>query len=287
MTNVLRPEDWAPVGIKELEPKAWDVVQSDKHCSVIAGPGAGKTELLAQRANYLLRTDLCCEPRRILAISFKRDAARNLKDRVAQRLNIDQIHRFDSFTFDAFAKNLLDRFVLALPIALRPTADYTILFPNYYTFPDFLNRMPAPPPNIGSMAELQAVSRDNFEKFHVLGTPLSPEGIIVRDTASWAARRWWDNGLRSRPRSSITFPMIGRLVELLLRENFQIRAALQVTYSHVFMDEFQDTTHVQYDLVKTAFLGSDVVMTAVGDNKQRIMHWAMALDDAFNDDLFS
>ncbi len=283
MTSVLRPEDWVPVGIKELEPKAWEVVRSDKHCSVIAGPGAGKTELLAQRANYLLRTSLCPEPRRILAISFKKDAARNLKDRVAQRVSIDQVHRFDSLTFDAFAKSLLDHFLLALPPALCPTANYEILFTNYNTFPDFLNRMPAPPFSIGSMADLLAVRGGDFEKLHILGVPLPSDGISVKDAASWAARRWWDNCLRSKPRSSLTFPMIGRLVEILLRVNPQIRMALRVTYSHVFMDEFQDTTHVQYDLVKTAFQGSDAVITAVGDNKQRIMHWAMALDDAFKE----
>ena len=75
--------------------------------------------------------------------------------------------------------------------------------------------------------------------------------------------------------------MIGRLVELLIRLNPKIRQALLATYSHVFLDEFQDTTHVQYDLVKTIFRKSDSVLTAVGDNKQQIMRWAMALDDAF------
>src|SRR5262245_21761486 len=47
------------------------------------------------------------------------------------------------------------------------------------------------------------------------------------------------------------------------------------------MDEFQDNTHVQYDLVKTAFLESQTILTAVRDNKQQIMRWAMALDDSF------
>ena len=47
------------------------------------------------------------------------------------------------------------------------------------------------------------------------------------------------------------------------------------------MDEFQDTTQIQYDLVRTIFLGTDTVITAVGDNKQQIMRWAMAMDDPF------
>ncbi|EIL97302.1 UvrD/REP helicase family protein [Rhodanobacter thiooxydans LCS2] len=75
--------------------------------------------------------------------------------------------------------------------------------------------------------------------------------------------------------------MIGRLAELLLRVNPMTRNALRLTYSHLFMDEFQDTTQIQYDLVRTIFLGTDTVVTAVGDNKQQIMRWAMAMDDPF------
>jgi len=75
--------------------------------------------------------------------------------------------------------------------------------------------------------------------------------------------------------------MIGRLVELLLRLNPIARNALRLTYSHMFMDEFQDTTQVQYDLVRIIFLGGDSVVTAVGDNKQQIMRWAMAMADPF------
>lgn len=59
------------------------------------------------------------------------------------------------------------------------------------------------------------------------------------------------------------------------------RDALRLTYSHLFMDEFQDTTQIQYDLVRTIFLGTDTAITAVGDNKQQIMRWAMAMDDPF------
>ncbi|MBV9692702.1 MAG: ATP-dependent helicase, partial [Alphaproteobacteria bacterium] len=77
------------------------------------------------------------------------------------------------------------------------------------------------------------------------------------------------------------FPMIGRLAELLLRLNPMARDALRLTYSHLFMDEFQDTTNVQYDLVRAIFHGAETVVTAVGDNKQQIMRWAMAMNDPF------
>ena len=56
---------------------------------------------------------------------------------------------------------------------------------------------------------------------------------------------------------------------------------MQTTYGFLFLDEFQDTTNVQYDLTTTAFRGSSCALTAVGDPKQRIMVWAGALDGIF------
>ena len=120
-------EEWKPQGVKDLEPAGYEVVRSLSHKSIIAGPGAGKTELLAQRACYLLQTGICPPPKRILAISFKKDAAKNLKDRVIERCQPDYALRFDSLTFDAFSKHLLDRFYKALPNNWRVTEDYEIL----------------------------------------------------------------------------------------------------------------------------------------------------------------
>ena len=85
LSRRVRPDDWKPVGVDALEANALKVVRSADNRSVIAGPGAGKTELLAQRAAYLLQTGTAPAPRRILAISFKRDAATNLAARVRQR----------------------------------------------------------------------------------------------------------------------------------------------------------------------------------------------------------
>ena len=281
MNRLIHPDIWRPVDVDELEGNALTAVRSTMHCSIIAGPGAGKTELLAQRACYLLQTGLCPTPRRILAISFKRDAAKNLRERVRQRCHPEHSARFDSFTFDAFAKGLLDRFLGAIPANWRPTRDYEIVFPNYRTIPDFFATLGSPPSKIATMADLQAILHNTFEKERILGTPLPTIGINVRDAASWATHIWWQRSLSGGAKSRITFPMIGRLVELMLRANPLICVAIRATYSHVFMDEFQDTTHVQYDLVKTAFGGSNTVLTAVGDNKQQIMRWAMALENPF------
>lgn len=276
------PEDWQPIGVEALEVNAMTVVGSVENHSVIAGPGAGKTELLAQRAAFLLQTGTAPAPRRILAISFKRDAATNLAARVRQRCHRALASRLDSMTFDAFAKGLLDRFGQTLPARWRPRPDYQIMWTNDGLYNGYLTQQAgSPPPGIGSYADLQAIGAKQFERDFLLGTPLPADGWTTPNVGQWAADQFWQTSLHAGPKTSLSFPMIGRLVELLLRLNSIPRDALRLTYSHLFMDEFQDTTQVQYDLVRTIFLASNSVVTAVGDNKQQIMRWAMAMADPF------
>lgn len=271
-----------PSGVDELEVNALDVVRSNDNRSVIAGPGAGKTELLAQRAAFLLQTGMAPAPRRILAISFKRDAAANLADRVRKRCHSSHAGRLDSMTFDAFAKGLLDRFGQALPARWRPKPDFEILYPDWRLYRDFLEReIGEPPVSVGTYADLQALSAKSFERSYLVAEPLLPEGWSHPTPAQWASDRFWQRSIHRSGPSQLSFPMIGRLVELMLRTNPVVRDAVRLTYSHLFLDEFQDTTNIQYDLVRTIFLGSNTVITAVGDNKQQIMRWAMAMDDPF------
>ncbi|MGJ8863282.1 UvrD-helicase domain-containing protein, partial [Salmonella enterica subsp. enterica serovar Kentucky] len=63
------------------------------------GPGAGKTEMLAQRADFLLRTGTCRYPKRLLAISFTVDARKNGMERLQRRCGQEWASRLDSSTF--------------------------------------------------------------------------------------------------------------------------------------------------------------------------------------------
>src|SRR4051812_8594604 len=135
------PRDtWSPVGIEALEPAALEAVKHDGSACVTAGPGAGKTELLAQRAAYLLMSGMCKRPQRILAISFKRDAAKNLSERVRERCGAELSRRLTSVTFDSFTKSIVDRFGLCLPVGWRPPAYYEIDGIKRHRIENFLNR---------------------------------------------------------------------------------------------------------------------------------------------------
>lgn len=112
---MISAEQWIPADGLTLEPNAMNAAKEQKKClALTAGPGAGKTEMLAQRADFLFRTGTCRYPKRILAISFKVDASTNLKERVKRRCGSELASRFDSYTFHAFAKRIIDRFRIVL-----------------------------------------------------------------------------------------------------------------------------------------------------------------------------
>lgn len=285
MKSLVPSDFWIPVGVDALEPAAEQVVGSFKNTLVVAGPGAGKTELLAQRACYLLETGICPVPCRILAISFKRDAAKNLQERVQKRCG-DRAQRFDSFTLDAFAKSLVDRFMQALPDEWRPKPGYEVMTNpmraeekrQWFSAAGVPKGQPSINVHEKSSSDIGRMF-DSMAHGQILPYPPNQVGALER---YWGLR-WWQERLDLPAGSlSLTFPMLNRLAAFLLRCNPTLLRALQTTYSFVFLDEFQDTTAAQYDLVKAAFLDSGTVMTAVGDSKQRIMLWAGAMHNVFD-----
>jgi superfamily I DNA/RNA helicase len=150
----------------------------------------------------------------LLAISFKVDASQNLKARVRKRCGIELAARFDSHTFHAFAKRIIDRFRLLL------------------------------------------TGQDALDKDYSIGP-------------------------RRVQRRSITFADMVPLAVTIVETSEIARGAIRQTYSHVFLDEFQDCTKEQYELITACFLGSAAKLVAVGDTKQRIMGWAGALEGIF------
>lgn len=274
-------DEWLPSGVDELEQAAWAAVRASRSACVVAGPGAGKTELLAQRATFLLETGQCPSPSRILAISFKRDAAENLQARVEKRCPPQLSRRFASVTFDAFTKSIVDRFALALPPRWRMPNGYgDIAVITRADVKGFLSR------HTNSSVwgrTVAAIDPATFESTVLGQWRLPAEKSVSQSVEEFAADWWWFDQLRNRaPQpANLSFTMLNRLAELILRHNPLLIRALRRTYPHVFIDECQDTSFAQYDFLLSVFGVDGVCVTAVGDDKQRIMGWAGAVPDVF------
>lgn len=133
--------DWCPKDGLKFDDKSLNIIKSNENLAIMAGPGAGKTEILAQKACFILEMDFCSWPHNILSISRKRESASNIKSRVALRCGKELSERFHSFTIEAFTKSILDRFMSILPKNQQPNKDYELVFnakqacfPNKLTF---------------------------------------------------------------------------------------------------------------------------------------------------------
>lgn len=269
--KIVVPEKWIPCDGIVLEENADAAVRTDKSVLVVAGPGAGKTELLAQKASYLFQTNTCSDPQKILAISFKNDAADNLKKRVIKRCGKEIETRFISMTYDAFSKSILDHFRFALPNVLRPDAGYLV---------NDADTIDAAFKKAGYNNPLNLLAyklKSYYERvLDSIELPFSQNNL--GETVWKLLLKGFDDY-----KPVLSFKMISILAEFIIKTNPKIKRGLQLTYKFVFLDEFQDTTDLQYKLVKQCFLNSDSIMTAVGDNKQRIMVWAGARKTVFDD----
>lgn len=253
--------EWKPVGGRDLEDGAWEAIRQPGCVLVTAGPGAGKTEMMAQKACFLLQTGTCSYPQRILAVSFKRDAATGLEERVNSRCGNLARRSFSSLTFDAFAKSILDRFRLALPVEIRPTAQYSLCAPYEDPFIQKLAKKHYP----YKKKQLDALEEGVVSKINDCTKDIVLDTLLQGDE---------NHG------SHLTYKMVFALAGMILKRNPMIVRAIRMTFTHVFLDEFQDITEPQYNMVRFLFRNTASI-TAVGDDKQRIMVWAGAKKDSF------
>lgn len=267
--KIVNKNNWKTVGNITLEKNAFDAIKCEKNTLVIAGPGAGKTELLAQKACYLFETNLCRAPQKILAISFKKDSAENLKERVLKRYGEEIKDRFISLTYDAFFKSIVDHFIYSLPVNCRPNINYVIADDN------MINEAFKKAANKDISLDRSIIKNEN-KKINSVTLPLDENSL---EGKVWNyLLKGFDNN-----EAAITFSMITKLATYIVDTNPMIKRAIQATYSYVFLDEFQDTTELQYLFLKSCFKDSKSIITAVGDYKQRIMVWAGALKTVFDD----
>ena len=133
-----------------------------------------------------------------------------------------------------------------------------------------------------TIKELLSINGINVNGWRMSDIRNFVENIILNDGNTHKLKKDLLKGTQDN-KPVLLYRQITKLSTQIIATNEYIRKALQMTYDFVFIDEFQDTTYAQYNLLKTCFLGSSCKLTAVGDNKQAIMRWAGAKPDIFPD----
>ena len=252
---IINVDDWNPVGNITLTEEQLDAVKNTTdNISIIAGPGTGKTEILAQKATYLLQTGECKFPHRILTLCYKVDAATNIKERVKMRCPKELSRRFVSMTIDAFLISLIRRFPSSLPKWMKIRSDFTTI------------------DEIDSV-DYSRHSNKNFPDEYTRRVDILEENPNA-DTKSLYSYAIEQN--------LFDFKMCHTMAYYIIKHNSLLRNLISKTYKYIFLDEFQDMSNRHYDIIKMLFAHDNNIVTAVGDYKQSIMGFAGAIPDVFN-----
>ena len=234
---------------------------------ILAGPGSGKTRVIAHRIAHLVR-DRGVEPWRVLAVTFTNKAAREMRERVERLLDADA-RGVTLGTFHSVCARILrrDGEVIGLP------RDFVI-----YDTDDQLGlvrqaqrALSIDPKRYPPRALLSAISAAKNERRDPSAT--------LRDAGSYFEEivgRVYQHYQRAlRNSAAVDFDdLLGEVLRL-FEQHPDVRDRYAERYQHVLIDEFQDTNLVQYRLAQE-LASAHGNITAVGDPDQSIYSWRAA-----------
>jgi DNA helicase-2/ATP-dependent DNA helicase PcrA len=234
---------------------------------ILAGPGSGKTRVIAHRIAYLVR-ERGIAPWRILAVTFTNKAAREMHERV-ERLIENDVQEVTLGTFHAVCARILRR------------NGETIGIPNDFVIYDTddqlslvrqaLRTLSIDPRRYPPRALLSAISAAKNERRDP-STTLRNAGSYFEEIVGRIYQQY-QQALRSS--SAVDFDdLLGEVLRL-FEDHHEVRDHYAERYQHVLIDEFQDTNLVQYRLAQE-FACIHGNITAVGDPDQSIYSWRAA-----------
>ncbi|WP_137295424.1 ATP-dependent helicase [Nocardioides dongxiaopingii] len=262
------------VDVPVLDPQQQAVVEHrEGPLLVLAGPGTGKTTTLVEAIVDRIEHVDGVTPDDVLALTFSRKAAEQLRDRVTSRLGRTMATGLSS-TFHSFAYGLVRRYAPAelyvAPLRLLSAPEQDVVLqelltdaPESVRWPDALR---AAVGTRGFAREVQAVigrARERGLDPDQLVELGRRDGVVEFEAAGLFLQQYLDV---LGDQAAIDYPdLIARGVI----EAERHRAELRERYRHVFVDEYQDTDPSQVALLR-ALAGDGGNLTVVGDPDQSI-----------------
>ena len=257
-----------PEILKELnEAQIAPVIHKDGPLIVIAGAGSGKTRVLTHRIAYLIKNGI--DPFEILALTFTNKAAREMKERIISILQSNDAKNLWMGTFHSvFAK------------LLRVESD-KLGFPSNFTIYDTQDSERL----ITSIIKEMGLEKDIYKPKQIRNRISSLKNSLITVKAYHNDLDLIESDRMSRR------PKMGEIYnqyvercfksgamdfdDLLLRTNELLNrfpgvlAKYQNRFKYILVDEYQDTNHSQYLIVK-ALSDKFQNICVVGDDAQSI-----------------
>lgn len=209
---------------------------------VVAGAGSGKTRVLTRRIGYLVR-DREAAPHQIMAITFTNKAAAEMRERVVELVG-SRAAAMQVSTFHAACVRILrrdgDRLGFPSSFSIYDSADSRRLFTNVARDLDLDLKRHSPRALASAVSNLK---NELIDPVAFAQTALSSQDKVL-------AAVFTEYQARLARADALDFDdLIGHTVAL-LRGFEQVAQLYRDRFRHVLVDEYQDTNHAQYVLVR-------------------------------------
>ncbi len=254
--------------LEELNPAQREAVEAiSGPLLILAGPGSGKTRVIAHRVAYLIK--VCrVNPHRIMSVTFTNKAAREMEERL-YRLVSGSVKDLTMGTFHAICARILRRDGKAIGIDSR-----FVIYDDgdqISVIKRSLQQVGLDPKQFAPRAISSAITA---AKSHLL----TPKDYTQRSSSYFeeVAGRVYERYQQLLTESNaLDFDDLLMKTVQLFKASPELLSRYQARYLHVLVDEFQDTNLVQYELIKQ-LAGKYRNICVVGDPDQSIYSWRSA-----------
>jgi len=250
-------------GLNEQQKQA--VVQIQRPLLVLAGAGSGKTRVITHKIAYLIEQGY--NPQEILALTFTKKAANEMKERVINLLST-KYENMPAFigTFHSFGARILRQY--SNTIGLDP--HFSI-----YDEQDQLNLVKSIVKSLNPKLQLTpGIIHNHIKKNKTAG--LSPKEFWDQssqdpiDELIYTVYNIYQRTLKAHNAVDFT-DLLTKLLQL-LKEHEHVRQTLSNRFKYVLVDEYQDTNPPQYKIIYLLTKDHRKICV-VGDEDQSIYSW--------------
>ncbi|MCA9381335.1 UvrD-helicase domain-containing protein [Candidatus Dojkabacteria bacterium] len=257
------------IDLSHLNPQQKEAVETTEGpLLVLAGAGSGKTSVLTHRIAFILDAGLA-GPTNILAVTFTNKAAGEMKERVARLLedNDSEGAQMTSLpwmgTFHSIGVKLLK--IYGEHVGLDRTFSIYDSSDQLSAVKEAMDRLKIPTKDFNPRAIQNYISSAKNQ----LITPIDYESFAQGYFAQTVAEIYPVYQKILKENNAVDFDDLIMLSIKLLEENKKILEKFQNDFKYILVDEYQDTNHAQYRMIKLlAAVHKNIC--AVGDDDQSI-----------------
>lgn len=250
--------------LEGLNPQQRRAVEApDGPVLVLAGPGSGKTRVLTQRVAYLIQ-ERGIAPYHIVAVTFTNKAAREMRSRLETLLGSARLDNLTLGTFHAACARWLRRdgphVGLERDFVIYDTSDQEALVKQALRDLNLDDKRYKPSTQLAkiSAAKNELIGPEAYK------AATYPDEITRRVYVRYQELLINNN--------AVDFDDLLMLTVRLLDENPPLVQRYRERYTHILVDEFQDTNTAQYALIRL-LAGKRANVFCVGDEDQSIYRW--------------